>query len=486
MGSAEERARAVSILAREWQAIFDAIRDGVALLDAGGRVQRLNRSYAQILDRPVEELIGTSCYEVWGDIPEEKRPFVRALESRGRESIELEIDGRRFTITVDPIFDDSGRPAGAVQIISDVTDQRRLEAQFREGQKFETIGTLAAGVAHDFNNLLTSIMGNASLIASDLGRDSEHHGKLQDILRAAQRAADLTRQLLAYSGRGTSFMQRVDLSALVRQIQNLIEASIPKKIELELALAPNPARIDADPNQIQQIVLNLVSNAAEAIGENSGKISIQTRMEGADRVFLEVSDTGCGMDAETRTRIFDPFFTTKFTGRGLGLAAVAGIVRAHKASIDVTSSPGAGSAFRICFAAAEPAPHAALRKPPQKARTVLVVDDEEMVRSVARATLEIRGYKVVLANNGSEAIHRVRQDRDIALVLLDLTMPVMGGAEAIDHILEAHPEVKVIVSTGYDYREAQERFRRKNIAGFLQKPYTSQQLADKIESVAGR
>jgi CheY-like chemotaxis protein len=242
--------------------------------------------------------------------------------------------------------------------------------------------------------------------------------------------------------------------------------------------------IEADVNQVQQIVLNLVNNAAEAIGEEIGTIAIETGLDPEGGVFLEVADTGCGMDPETRARIFDPFFTTKFTGRGLGLAAVSGIVRVHKAAIRVTSAPNQGSAFRVCFPcevampkAAQPGSAASADSGPH---TVLVVDDEEMVRRVAQAALEIRGHKVLMADNGLEAIRMAGDHPEIAIVLLDLTMPVMGGEEAIDRILALRPGVKVIVSTGYGHREAAARFGRKNVAGFLHKPYTSKQLADKI------
>jgi two-component system, cell cycle sensor histidine kinase and response regulator CckA len=431
----------------------------------------------------VSELIGMPAPELWARLSLTEDPFAKAIENRRRESVEVDSGAKRLSLTVDPMFDESGAPGGAVNIVSDITEKRRLEEQFQESQKFETIGTLAAGVAHDFNNLLTSVMGNASLVSAELPEDSSHREKLLDILKASQRAADLTKQLLAYSGKGRHFMQKVELSTLARRIQGLIESAIPKKVELRLDLAAGLPRIDADANQVQQLILNLVSNAAEAIGEEKGCIAVRTAAETAGAVYLEVSDTGCGMDAETRGRIFDPFFTTKFTGRGLGLAAVAGIVRGHKAEIKVTSAVGEGSTFRVTFPSAEPAPiHASPGEAPE-GDTILVVDDEDMVRRVAQASLEIRGYRVVMATNGVEAISQVRKDPRIAVVLLDLTMPLMDGEEAIDKILSERPGIKVIVSTGYDQREAIARFSKKRVAGYLQKPYTSRQLADKVKTV---
>jgi PAS domain S-box-containing protein len=470
--------------ARQWQATFEAIADGVAVVGADGNIHQLNRAYAGLFGRPASELVGMPADKVWGDLPDEKRPFIRAKASRQREAAELEHGDRSLQITVDPILDKDGNFAGGVQIVSDITERRRLEEQFRESQKFETIGTLAAGVAHDFNNLLTSMMGNASLILGELPPDSEFRDRLEDIVKSSQRAANLTRQLLAYSGKARHIMEKVGLSSLISRIHKLIEAAVPKKIALKMRLASGLPAIQADPNQIQQVVLNLVSNAAEAIGDAAGEIEIATGAE-EGAVWIEVRDTGCGMNPETKARMFDPFFTTKFTGRGLGLAAVAGIARVHKAEIGVTSAPGSGCTIRISFPAAGES-----ARPPRPAAdnghaaaTILVVDDEDIVRRVAQATLEIRGYGVVLAANGLEAIRRVREDPDIELVLLDLTMPVMGGEEAIDEILAARPDIKVIVSTGYDQCSAAERFGGRQIDDYLQKPYTSRQLSDKIKAV---
>ncbi len=473
-------------MAREWQATFESISDGIALVDAEGRIQRCNEMLGRLLERPVIELKGVRCYELWGTLPRERQPFHCARESKRRETLELEYHGRYLRIAMDPVFDDFGGFTGAVQIVSDMTERRQLEEQFRESQKFETIGTLAAGVAHDYNNLLTSIMGNTSLVLGDLPSDSPIRERLEDVLKSSQRAADLTRQLLAYSGKGRHYMQQVELTGLIRRIDHLIEAAIPKKVTLELRLASGLPPIEADLTQLQQVILNLVSNAAEAIGDEAGVISVTTGFE-QDSVYLEVRDTGCGMEPETRSRIFDPFFTTKFTGRGLGLAAVAGIVRTHKGNVHVNSAPGQGATFRISFPAIEEPvqQHAVERQPEASFRngTILVVDDEEMVRRIAQASLEVRGYRVILANNGLQAIRQMKENPHIDLVLLDLTMPVMGGEEAIDQILEANPKVRVIVSTGYDHQEAVSRFSRKMVAGYLQKPYTSRQLTEKIHSI---
>jgi PAS domain S-box-containing protein len=473
-------------MAGEWQATLNAISDGLAIVDIRGRIQRFNAGFTHLLGIPARELAGMPCDRLWGELPRDRQPFVLAMERHRRESIELEYDERLLQITVDPMFDADGELSGAVHIVRDLTEKRRLEEQFRESQKFETIGTLAAGVAHDFNNLLTSIIGNASLLMEGIPHESVTRERLDDVIRAGQRAAELTRQLLAYSGKARHFVQKVDLSGLVERVQTLLEATVPKKVTLEVRLAQNLPRIDADPNQVQQVVLNLVSNAAEAVGEGVGTIVVATGEEANGFVYLEVRDSGCGMDAVTRTRIFDPFFTTKFTGRGLGLAAVAGIARSHKANINVNSTPGQGSTFRVSFPAEEASDTPRETAAPRIASpgaTVLVVDDEEMVRRIAQATLEARGFHVLVAADGRDAIAQARQHNDLAVVLLDLTMPVMDGEEAIDEILAARPGVRVIVSTGYERRDAVARFGRKHVAAFLQKPYTSGQLTEKVDLV---
>lgn len=486
---AEEAARS---LARQWQVTFDSIRDGVAVVDAEGRIQRCNTALSALLRHGAADLPGKSWSGLWENLPREKQPFFRTMNSRQREGVQLEYDSLVLNITADPMLDDTGKLSGAVMIVSDITEERRLEEQFQESQKFETIGTLAAGVAHDFNNLLTSIVGNASLLLTELPPNPIHLERLQDVLRAGKRAAELTSQLLAYSGRGRHFVQHVELSSLIRRSQELIEASVTKKVTVQLELAPDLPRIQADATQIQQLVLNLVSNAAEAIGEGPGSVIIRTS-PGSGHVYLEVRDTGCGIAPDARAHIFEPFFSTKFTGRGLGLAAVAGIVRGHKATIEVVSTPGEGSTFRIGFPAAEEsgaetAPAEGHVHTPAISRSgkILVVDDEDMVCRVAQAALESAGHEVLVAMNGAEAIAMVRKHPDISLVVLDLTMPVMGGAEAIDGIREAHAGIQVIVSTGYDHREAVARFRKKGVAAYLQKPYTARQLIERVNAVVGK
>ena len=400
-----------------------------------------------------------------------------------------------------------GKACRMIGLGLDLTERRRLEEKLRDAQKFESIGLLAGGIAHDFNNLLTGILGNASVVAEMLPAGDPAQAMLHDVVSSSERAADLTRQLLAYSGKGRFVVERLDVSAAVRGIRDLIAATIPKKARLELWLGESLPQIEADASQFQQVVMNLAINAAEAIGDEAGALAIATGwerigeaspagdgqaddLEAGTYVWVEVSDSGSGMDKETIARIFDPFFTTKFTGRGLGLAAVSGIVRAHGGTIRVTSTPGLGSTFRVLFRAAATAAVAAgdagVFADLRGAGLVLVVDDEEVVRHAAEASLRRYGYDVLAAGNGAEgvALFRARAP-EIAVVLLDMTMPVMGGEQALELLKQIRPEVPVIASSGYNEVEAARRFPPGLLAGFIQKPYTAAALAGKIRAALG-
>lgn len=375
---------------------------------------------------------------------------------------------------------------------SDVRRERRiLEEQLRHAQKLESIGLLAGGIAHDFNNLLTGIMGNASLLLDSLILSDSERIMLDDVIRATEQAAILTRQLLAYAGKGKFVIELVGLSELVQDIGHLIRSSIPRTAEVILDLDRNLPPVEADPSQMQQLVMNLVINAAEAIGEERGRVRIRTALRTlgtASYVCLEVRDSGCGMDAATQGQIFDPFFTTKFTGRGLGLSAVQGIVRGHKGFIEVESASGAGSTFTVLLPPAPPAMrNNAAGEPETEALwgsgTILIADDEPLVRRTARVALERYGYRVHLAQNGSEAVDLFRSLKDdLAAVVLDLTMPVMGGEEAYREMHRIRADIPVIISSGYDELEAMRRFAGQGAAGFLKKPYTARKLAEKLKS----
>jgi nitrogen-specific signal transduction histidine kinase len=405
-----------------------------------------------------------------------------------------------------PRFAADGEFLGFIGSCTDIDDRKRAEEKMRQAAKLESLGVLAGGIAHDFNNLLVGIMGSASLLEDHVAGDRAALELVTSLQLSSERAAKLTKQMLAYSGRGRFFVGPLDLSEQVRQIVALIQASIPKNVEMRLALAERPPAIEADASQIQQIVMNLVINAAEAIGSGGGWVAVSTAERTVDEgtvadfaaggtlgpghyVALTVADNGSGMDAETQSKIFDPFFTTKFTGRGLGLAAVSGIVRGHRGAIKVESAPGEGACFQVYLPAAAAPPERVAATPAPEflgSGKVLVVDDEEIVRRIARTALERAGYTVLLAGDGQEAVEIFRREAgEIRLVALDMTMPGMSGEEALRQLREIRRDVPVMVSSGYTEEEVLQRFG-DSIDGFLHKPYGITDLARAVHSALKR
>lgn len=407
--------------------------------------------------------------------------------------------------------DASGEPEMIVGTAQDITERkeeeaerRRLEEQMQKVQELDSLGVLAGGVAHDFNNLLTPILGYARLAASSVPENSKTRKYLDEVEHAALRAAELCRQILAYAGRGRFIIGPVNLTLLVREMSQLLQATLSPKAKVELDLQEDLPLVNADATQIRQVVMNLLTNASDALVDGPGTISISTGMIDASTsylaegypqsslpagpyVFVEVRDTGVGMDAETIRRIFDPFFTTKFTGRGLGLAAALGIIRSHRGVIRVGSEPNKGSVFRILL-------------PPSSARTmselpgtqneivkgkgiVLIVDDHEAVRNVARAGLEMAGYEVLLASDGVEAVSVFNDAPKIDAVVLDLTMPRRGGLETLAEIRKISSDVPVILMSGYGEKDLQSRFAGLGFSAFLPKPFVPTDLIQSLKQV---
>jgi nitrogen-specific signal transduction histidine kinase/CheY-like chemotaxis protein len=387
----------------------------------------------------------------------------------------------------------------------DITEHKRTEVRLRQAQKLESIGLLAGGIAHDFNNLLTVILGSAAFARTKYPSIEE----LQHIITASERAAHLTSQLLAYAGKGQFISKTFSLTDVVSNSADLLSISITKRIELSFNLSPEVLLIKGDPGQIERILMNLVINASEAIpSQADGRIEIATStcevmpevarahaptydVQPGTFVCLKVTDNGCGMDEVTRAKIFDPFFSTKFTGRGLGLPAVQGLVRSCRGFIDVHSFPGAGSTFRVFLPVSTGKPAAAIAagaRPDTSVRgdhrhaIVLVVDDEEMVRSMACMALRSAGYEVLEAKNGRDALEVLAAAATLPrLVLLDLTMPVMGGAELVPILNHDYPSLRIIVTSGYSEEDARRDLPPEAIADFLQKPYTLTTLTEKVE-----
>jgi signal transduction histidine kinase/CheY-like chemotaxis protein len=439
------------------------------------------------------------------DIPLPEMPLDKAIAT-GRPVRDYEFDmvlndGTTYTMLghAVPLRGEDGRTTGAVGAFLDVSDRMRAEERMRQTQKLESLGLLAGGIAHDFNNLLTGIMGNASMILDNAAPDIAD--SIREVIASAERAAHLTRQLLAYSGKGQFVVRDLDISQAVQEIASLIQFSVPKSVDLALTLQRRIPRVRMDPGHLQQILMNLVINAGEAIGEgHSGKVTVATSMADVEQPFLdaigeevpsgryvcvEVEDTGGGIEESQRAKIFDPFFTTKFTGRGLGLAAVAGILRLQKGGITVESAPGRGSSFRVFLPAAgqrEAEPQAAA----EARATVLVVDDEIAVRDFIAAVLRKKGYRVLTASDGREALGVVeREHGQVDLVVLDVIMPVMGANEVVPGLKERVPRLKVLLTSGYSESEARRLCAAFPGSAFIQKPYTAQQIAQAVENLLG-
>ncbi|MFH0946894.1 MAG: response regulator [Planctomycetota bacterium] len=382
--------------------------------------------------------------------------------------------------------------------------RREMELRLLHSQKLESLGVLAGGIAHDFNNLLVGILGNTGLALADLDGSAPIRPLLVGVERAAQRAADLARQMLAYSGKGQFVIEAISLNALVSEMGDLSATSRSKQAVLRYELGENLPPIEGDATQIRQVIKNLITNASDAIGEAEGVITISTGALVTDQesfspaypaervphgvlVYLEVADSGCGMDEATQLRVFDPFYSTKVSGRGLGLAAVIGIVRGHGGAIQIRSEPGKGSSFRVLFPSGDRTPESSRREPDRRADewrasgTVLVVDDEQLVREVASACLSRAGFDVLEAADGWEAVKLFKErGEEIRLVLLDMTMPKLDGRRTFQELRRIRDDVAVVLTSGHNEQDAINRFSCRGLKGFLQKPYRHKELLDLV------
>jgi PAS domain S-box-containing protein len=478
----------------------------VAVTDAAGRITYVNDKFCAISKYEREELLGKDhriinshhhpksfFTHLWGTI-QAGRVWKGEIRNKAKDGTFYWVD-----TTIVPFLDSDGKPVQFVAIRADITERKAAEESLRQSQKLESLGVLAGGIAHDFNNLLTSILGNCNLGSMVLPAESPAIPYLDQIEKATLRAADLSRQMLAYAGKGKVSILRVDLNRLVREMTELLSVSLSKKALIRYDLAPVLPEVMADPTQMQQVVMNLVTNASEAIPDGvSGAITLRTGELIVERTFntvtsipvglnsgryvtLEVSDTGCGMTPEVIAKIFDPFFTTKFTGRGLGLSALLGIVRSHGGGLKVYSEPGRGTSMKVFLPSADPAGFDGEGKTgpaPWRGRgTMLVVDDEISARAVARAMGGYLGFQVVEASDGQEAVETFERRRgEFSLVLMDLTMPRMDGREAFLRMREIDPSVPVVLTSGFSENDAVSDFAGRGLAGFLPKPYQKSQF----------
>jgi PAS domain S-box-containing protein len=495
------------------RSLIVTMQDGFSVLDANGVQMDVNQAFCQMTGFTREELVGrTPPYPYWP--PEECERIQAALDETMQgnfSNLELTFtrrSGERFPVIVSPsaVLSPDGETIGFSATVKDITVRKRAERALQETQKLESLGVLAGGIAHDFNNLLSTILGNANLATMEGADGRSVHEYLDAITRSSLRAAELCKQMLAYSGRGRFVVRQIDLGELVEETAEMLRISTNKKARLHYRLAEGLPPIEADATQLGQVIMNLVINASEAIGDAGGEITISTgkvRIESGqlrglqpdvdlpegDYVFLEVADTGCGMSPETQARIFEPFFTTKFIGRGLGLAATLGIVRGHKGTMTVHSEVGRGTSFKL-FLPAAAGPGEPVREPlvaiPRwcGAGTVLVVDDEEAMRAMIARMMGTMGLEPVLAVDGRAAVEAFRASPGrFVMVLLDLTMPSMDGEQTLAELRRIDPAVRVVLMSGYNENEVLARFDSMGLAGFLQKPFPLEAFRSVMQEV---
>jgi PAS domain S-box-containing protein len=505
-----------------YRVVTEATSDLVSELDGEGRLVYASAALKDVLGYAPEELVGTTPLALLlspDDAERAAQSFLDGFEKAGPARTApyrmRRRDGtwRWFESTGVPYRKASGE-VRMIAVTRDISDRvraeeerRDLEARMQQTQKLESLGIMAGGIAHDFNNLLTPILGDASLALMDLPAESPLRDRMERIQKAAHRAAALTNQMLAYAGKRPLLVETVNLSRLALEMARLLETAVTSNAVLAFEMAADLPPVEGDVSQLSQVVMNLVINASEAIGDGRGRIDVRTgavearhvarrtALFGSDLrdgscVYFEVQDDGCGMDERTRARIFDPFFTTKFTGRGLGLAAVMGIVRGHHGALEIESEPGRGTRFRVIFPAAADAPLRRLPRdaPPWQAQgTLLVVDDDDDVRELVSETLGRAGLSVVEARDGREALRIFRHHPEqFDAVLLDRTLPRTSGDEVFDTLRAIRPDVRVLLMSGYGEDVAAVPFAGKDLAAFLQKPFLPSTLLERVRAVLER
>jgi PAS domain S-box-containing protein len=502
--------------------ILDVNPSLIFVKDLEGRFVLVNQAVADMFGVSVEQIIGKTDADFNPNADEVE--FFRQMDmeviSSGEdlfipEEVLTDSQGNRHWLQTikRPLFDRNGLPVEVLGVATDITVRKlaeehrtQLEQRMQQSQRLESMGIMAGGVAHDFNNLLAAILGNADLALLDMDPSSPATASVRRIRTTALRASELASQMLAYSGSGSVKRNRIQLNELLDDMFSLMQAALPKGASLLKDFHTSLPDVEGDPEQLRQVAMNLVTNAADALSQGVGLISVKTdtaEIGGVQMVLLEVRDNGVGMDNETLARVFDPFFTTKFTGRGLGMAAVLGIIRGHGGTIELESTPGAGTCVRVMLPTAEgvevTAPRAdtvseSTQLLPIQADTaaldlaplILIVDDDPAVCSVARRALTRSGFKTIEANNGGRALEIFMERKgEIAAVLLDLTMPELSGDEVLERMRHLDSGVPVIISSGYSEADVTARIGRHGCAGFLQKPYEVVQLVTTFSQLTG-
>ncbi len=497
-----------------YQRLVELARGGIWEIDADAVTVFVNPAMATMLEYSAEEMVGKHLFEFMDD---RGRKISERNLKRREQGIDEQHDfefitksGERIVTALEtgPLFDDEGKYAGALAGVMNITERRRFEQEFQHTQKLESLGVLAGGIAHDFNNLLQAVVGNAELALTDLEDQPPARESLLEIQRAARRATDLCRQMLAYAGRTHFQLENVDLAELIGEMGEILQVGLSKKAHFEIDLAPDLPLLEADPSQLGQVVMNLITNASEALSGNEGTVRVTGRLStlndaeaksqfpsgslpAGSYVLFSVTDTGCGMDEETQNKIFDPFYTTKFAGRGLGLASVLGIVQGHGGSIAVDSALGKGSTFVVAL------PHLDLTSTGADTEaeasagelsclTVLIAEDEPSVARIVKRIMEHLGQKVIAAGNGQEAVdHFYKQGAQIDVVMLDLSMPIMDGKEAMQEIRALNAEVPIVICSGFPAEDIARGFGSDQPDHYLQKPFVAEQLRQVLIQCSG-
>ncbi len=492
------------IVKRHFEAILSAMSEGILEITPGTRIVYANPSAIALIGIPEERLLGSDFTELFKKEDHQMvKDLVMATDDHPQSIVgehTVVLNGREISLSVLPIHSEQHKDKEVIVILNDVTERKWIEAHLLQAQKIEAIGTLAGGIAHDFNNLFMVVQGNISLMLLDINPSHPHYEMLRSIENKVQSGSKLTSQLLGYARKGRYEIKAVQLNQLVEEISNTFGRT-RKDISIHRELAKDLFPIEVDQEQIEQVLMNLFVNAGDAMTRGGDLFLKTTNVRGeeivskpydlkpGDYVLLSITDTGIGMDSKTLERVFEPFFTTKELGRGtgLGLASVYGIIKGHNGHIDVESKKGNGTTFKIYL----PASGRKVQKTVKTAdslmegtKTILLVDDEEMVLNVGRRFLKVTGYRVLTARDGREAIEVYEKYKDsIDLVLLDIVMPNMKGGEVFDRLKEINPEIKVLLVSGYSIDGEATKILERGCNGFIQKPFDMKQLSEAIRTI---
>jgi PAS domain S-box-containing protein len=454
----ERTASILDVVVRQMPAIYWVVDRDLQVLRTGGAIQ-------PVLGYESSRFLHRTLHDAHREDPSNADAVAIHQRALAGETIQFEntYRGKHLSNTVSPYRNADGKIIGAIGTCIDVTTARTLEQRMVDAQRAESLGVLAGGLAHDFNNLLVGVLGNADLALREIPRGAPGRGAVEAVREAGLRAAELTNQLLAYAGRGGAGTTRVHAAELVDELLRITGPTFAPNIKLELDV-PQSLALRGDPTQVRQVLLNLIGNARDALGSRGGTIKIAAVAYTHDGVgepndvivapagnyvVLQVWDDGPGMDGETRRHVFEPFFTTKQTGHGLGLAAVLGIVRAHGGGLKLKTAPGQGARFCVFWPAAVTLVQRAVTEPPANGRTVLVIDDEDLVRDVVARMIDDLGYTAVTARNGADGLALIDR-QSVDMVLVDMTMPNMSGADVIAALRRKKPGLPVVLCSGYD------------------------------------